>query len=191
MPSNDRVSGTLLAMRLVGNAIEPQRRFTLINCWHASEHESEAMWKLYSGQGNGIAITTDFRTLVHSFTDRVPDIIANVKYISYEHQLIPPLNLYAPFLHKRVNFEHEREVRAIIRHHNYKETDREDVREIDYSRDVCEVGIPFAVDPADLIQEVVVSPYAESWILELVQSVCKRYGINKPIRLSGMAKNPS
>ena len=185
-----RTSDTLDVLGIIGNAVKQGRRFTLINCWQASEHESEAMWKLYSGQGHGLAIRTDFKSLVFSFTDRVPDIIANVEYISYENQLIPPLNLYAPFLHKRVNFSHEQEVRAIIRCLNYKETDREDVREPDYSRDVCEVGISFGIDPGDLIQEVVVSPYAEPWMIELVQSVCRRYGINKPVRLSGMAKNP-
>ena len=46
-----------------------------------------------------------------------------------------------------IDFTHEQEVRAIIRCHNNRETDRDDVKEIDYSRDVCEVGIPFVIDP--------------------------------------------
>ena len=89
-----------------------------------------------------------------------------------------------------IDFTHEQEVRAIIRCHNNRETDRDDVKEIDYSRDVCEVGIPFVIDPVDLIQEVVVSPYAETWLLGLVQSVCRRYGMNKPVRLSGTVRGP-
>ena len=35
----------------------------LINCWHESDHESAAMWKLYAKDDNGIAIKTDFDSL--------------------------------------------------------------------------------------------------------------------------------
>ena len=72
----------------------------------------------------------------------------------------------------------------------YRPTDRPDVQRYDYSSDVCEVGMPFAVDPVDLIQEVVVSPYAESWMLDLVRSVCKRHGMANPVRTSDMKKEP-
>lgn len=178
-----------LAWRLVVRSTKQERRFTLVNCWHAGDHESEAMWRLYSGLGYGLAIKTDFKSLVHSFTDRVPDIIANVEYLSYENEMMP-WSLQAPFLHKRLSFAHEQEVRAIIRCHNYKETDRPDVREIDYSEDVCDVGLPFAVDPADLIHEVVVSPYAQSWMLDLIRAVSERYGVRKPVSPSAMVRIP-
>ena len=178
------------AWRLVVNNTKHERRYTLINSWHASEHESEAMWKLYSRYGYGLAIRTDFKTLVHSFTNQAPDMIANVEYISYEADNMP-WSMEAPYLHKRLSFAHEKEVRAIFKRKIYKQTDRPDADTPDYSRDVCEVGMPFAVDPTDLIHEVVVSPYAESWLLELVQSVCKRYGIDKAVRTSGMLKPPA
>ena len=177
--SND-VSNWVEAWSLIARNARVQRRFTLVNCWHASDYESEAMWRLYSGVGYGVAVRTDFKSLVHSFTERVPDIIANVEYLSYEDQPMP-WSINAPFLHKRLSFAHEQEVRAIIRCYNYRETDREDV---------CEVGIPFSVDPVDLVQEVVVSPYAESWMLELVRSVPRRYGLNNPVRPSSMVRNP-
>ena len=177
------------AWRLVVSNTRHERRYTLINSWHASEHESEAMWKLYSRYGYGLAIRTDFKTLVHSFTNQAPDIIANVEYISYESDQMP-WSMEAPYLHKRLSFAHEREVRAIFKHFIYKQTDRPDADTRDYSRDVCEVGIPYAVDPTDLIHEIMVSPHAESWLPELVQSVCKRYGIDKTVRTSGMLKPP-
>ena len=188
--TNGNLRTAATAWRMIVRNARNERRFTLVNCWHASEHESEAMWRLYSGLGYGLAVRTDFKTLVHSFSDRVPDIIANVEYISYETELMP-WSIQAPFLHKRLSFSHEQEVRAIIRCHSYNETDREDVREIDYSKDVCEVGIPFTVDPAELIHEVVVSPFAEPWIVKLVQSVSNRYGISSLVRPSGMVKDPN
>ncbi len=166
-----------------------ERRYTLINCWHANDHESEAMWRLYSGLGYGLAIKSDFKSLVHSFTDVAPDTIANVEYISYETQQMP-WSMHAPYLHKRLSFAHEQEVLATVQRFNYKPTDRDDIQAIDYSKDVCDVGMPLAVDPADLIQEVVVSPYAESWLLGLVQAMSERYAIPIPVRLSGMVKDP-
>ena len=178
------------AWRLIVENAKEERRYTLINCWHASDHESEAMWKLYSGLGYGLAVKTDFKTFVHSFTNRTPDLVASVEYISYESQQMP-WSLRAPFLHKRLSFKHEQEVRAIITCHNTEPTDRPDVMENYYSTDVCDVGIPFAIDPTDLIQEVVVSPYAESWTFELVQAVCAKYGITAPVRLSSMASGPA
>ena len=165
------------------------RRFVLINCWHESANESEAMWKLYAGEGRGVAVKTDFKSLVHSFTDRIPDMIANVRYLSYETGTVP-WTLLAPFLSKRSGFAHEREVRAIIPHLNFQPTGEVNVKAIDFSSDVCDVGMCFPVDLGDLIHEVVVGPYAQSWLFDLVQQVCVRYGISVPIRLSNMAKDP-
>ena len=186
---NTKLSMEMQAWRMIVNNCREQRRYTLVNCWHEGEHESEAMWKLYSGLGYGLAIRTDFKTLVHSFTTRVPDIVAKVEYISYETDAMP-WSLRASFLHKRLSFAHEREVRAVMQCFNFRPSDKANGSEYDYSRDVCNVGIPFAVDTNDLIQEVVVSPYAESWMFELVRSVCKRYGMSITVRKSDLAKDP-
>lgn len=37
-------------------AFQELRRLTKINCWHCADYESDAMWKLYAGQGKGVAI---------------------------------------------------------------------------------------------------------------------------------------
>src|SRR5688572_10391405 len=41
------------------------RRAIYVNCWHANAGESEAMWKLYSRGGPGIAIQSTYDRLVH------------------------------------------------------------------------------------------------------------------------------
>ena len=173
-----------VAWRMIIDEAKLRRRFTLVNCWHTSEHESEAMWKLYSGLRYGLAVKTDFKTLVHSFTDRTPDLIAQVEYIPYETQMMPWTYL-APFFHKRLSFEYEREVRAIMAF-RYP-----DEGKVDYPSDICEVGLSFPIDPVDLIQEVVVSPYAEPWTFDLVHAVCTRYGVAAPVRLSSMVSGPA
>ena len=159
-----------------------ERRFTMVNCWHNSSHESEAMWKLYANRGFGMAIKTDFKSLVHSFTGRLPDIIANVKYLSYESDEMPR-SLWAPFLHKRLGFEHEKEVRAVIVCTVGERTDR--------ACDGHESGIHVQVDPMDLIQEVVVSPYAEDRQFHLARLVCERHELVERLRASKMKLPPN
>lgn len=172
------------AWRIIMDQAKLRRRLILVNCWHASDHESEAMWKLYSGMQYGLAVKTNFKTLVHSFTDRTPDLIAQVEYIPYETKLMP-WSYLAPFFHKRLSFEYEREVRAIM---GFLDPDE---GQADHPSDICDVGLPFPIDPVELIQEVVVSPYAEPWTLDLVQAVCDRYGVAAPVRLSSMASEPA
>src|SRR5436305_3606695 len=42
------------------------KRAILINCWYASKYESAAMWQLYAGKGNSIAIRSTVRRLADS-----------------------------------------------------------------------------------------------------------------------------
>src|SRR5260221_4443518 len=88
------------------------RTWAFINSWHANEHESAAMWRLYSQTTEAIAIQTTFRKLSHVLPDKV--YVGTVEYIDYEKHWMPEGNVFFPFLHKRLSFEHEREVRAVI-----------------------------------------------------------------------------
>ena len=38
-------------------------KFTMASCWHCGDHESDAMWRLYSPESYGIAVKTDLRRL--------------------------------------------------------------------------------------------------------------------------------
>ena len=179
-------------------------RFTMVNCWHENPYESEAMWRLYAGRDYGVAIKSSFGGLIASFTSRLPDIAARVRYIPYDKTAMP-LRISAPFLHKRISFEHEREVRALITEDRASASPAQpslqpqspdqqgfvyQLRDVDYSTDVCDVGLYYGVDLSTLIQEVVVSPYAPSWLVDLTGSVVERYGLQFPVRQSALAKEP-
>ena len=90
------------------------RRFTLVNCWHESPHESEAMWRLYGSAGGSLAIRSDCKSLVDSLADDDDVYIGRVTYVDYNHYFIPESNTFFPYLHKRHSFQHEREVRAVM-----------------------------------------------------------------------------
>src|SRR5258705_2583306 len=42
-------------------------QFTFVNCWHVNPFESAAMWKIYCGNGDGVAILSTFERLKNSF----------------------------------------------------------------------------------------------------------------------------
>ena len=160
-------------------------RFMLINCWHENAHESEAMWRLYARETDGIAIKTDFDSFKSSFTCSKEIHIGSVNYVDYDSHFIPEGNLFYRYLHKRKSFEHEKEIRAIA-----CEIPTND-QGIDLSRDICDIGKYYEVDLPLLIQEVVVAPFAPDWFLELVKSVTVRYNREFPVVKSAIAANPT
>ena len=157
----------------------------LINCWHEADYESAAMWKLYSGWQNGLAIKATFKSLSESFTCESSVYIGKVQYVDYKTTMIPDANLFAPYMHKRKSFEHEREVRALTAEFPSEAGD------IALASDVCDVGMYYGVDIAILVEEVVVAPHAEHWFIELVRSVAARYNLRVPVRPSSLADAPT
>ena len=143
------------------------------------------MWKLYSGHQEGIAIKTTFRSLTESLTGQEEVSIGRVNYVDYDDIFIPENAPVAPFLHKRRSFEHEREVRAIIRKPYI--IDKEIISD---GPDICNVGIYHDVDVGTLVKEVFVPPYAEDWFRELVQTTAENYGLQAPVNKSSLSSLP-
>ena len=183
---------TINATREVVSTWKTLVRYMMVNCWHESEYDSEAMWRVYAGDKYGIAIKTNVKSLAGCFVKRYPDGIARVEYIPYDEEIIP-LGLAAPLWFKRRNFDHEREVRVIV-------TDLFEHLTIDANgnsaQDVCltdvgDEGRYYDVDPKELIHEIVISPYAAPWLFELTRSVAEKYGLSVPVVQSNLNQKPS
>jgi hypothetical protein len=163
------------------------RRFTLLNCWHISENESAAMWKLNLKTDEGVAIRSTFRRLADSLKmcTEYTVHIGKVKYIDYETDWLPEGNAFYPFLHKRRSFEHERELRAVIQKLPLVEG-----MGIDLAQPSPDAGAYVPVDVDLLLETVFVSPAAPAWFHELVSSVVGKYGFNKEVRRSKLGEDP-
>ena len=164
----------------IRNLTEFYKRFvklTFVNCWHLNEYQSAAMWKLYLQSNEGIAIRSTFDGLKDSFNnDKDNDIhIGKVKYISYNKDLIPEGSLF-PYFHKRKSFEHEKELRAVIQSFSYDKQGN-----IDWSRSPHRDGLYVPVDLDLLIEKVILAPSCPPWQREVVKSVLKKYGLDKPV----------
>ena len=154
-----------------------------VSCWHWSEFESDAMWKIYAQQNAGVAVKTDFRSLCESFVDDQSVYIGRVNYIDYNPNIADyhanfavEGNSMGPLLYKRNHFQHEREVRAILGESP--------------PAGHQEPGRNVTVDLTKLVHEVRVSPLAAAWVSDLVTSVVSKYGLLAPVGTSLMAENP-
>jgi len=158
------------------------RQWTYINCWHMSDYESAAMWKLYAKSNQAVAIQTSYENLVNALPEDV--FIGLVQYIDYEKDWLPEGNTLYPFMHKRKSFAHENEVRIV--HQTYPTSEKGILVGDQNDRD----GISVNVNLTLLIDKAYVAPTAPAWYLNLVEEVLKKYEINKALNLSNLDEKP-
>ena len=172
------------ARRNLPAARKATRNLMYVNCWHRNEFESEAMWNLYATRDRGIAVRTTFASLRDSIADEQSVYVGEVSYVDHGTTFIDELYAFTSFLHKRKSFEHEHEIRAMILH-----AVRTDSKQGPHPH-LQPAGINCDVDLSKLIEEVVVTPFAEDWLVEVVQAVAGRYSLTAPIRRSALASEP-
>jgi len=158
-----------MGARLIEAHAEVRFKFG-ITCWHSNQTESEAMWKLYSTLGQGIAIESTSRRLEDSLADKSSLQIDRVRYVDFENDPIEKGHEnYGLFL-KRKSFEHERELRATIL---LKEQGKGEFAK-------CNLDI--------LIKKVHVSPFAPAYFKDVIDSLCggRIRLLDKPISKSSL-----
>jgi hypothetical protein len=116
----------------------------------------------------------------------IPIWIGRVNYINYDTFPIPAGNLFYPLLHKRLSFEHEKELRAVLTWRCAAFDERigsltwlgpiQQLDEIFYktSQPPC---FPVGIDIAGLIERIYVAPQSPSWIGDLIRRIPARYGL--------------
>ena len=173
MPTND-----------IGRFLRELRDWVVVSCWHMSEHESAAMWSLYSKGQDALCIQTTYRLLAEALGPTVP--IGIVQYVDYEREWIPEDNPLLPFLYKRESYRHESEIRPII---NLSKLDAIDKYQL--KGKPPNSGIFRPVDLSQLIQSVYVAPNTPNWFHNLIVHVSSTFGLSKiPIIKSSLDKAP-
>lgn len=148
-----------------------QRKWVYISCWHENEHESEAMWHLYSNYiDNAIAIQTTHNDLYLSL-GKDPEIdIGRVKYIDYKKRFAGPNDSYWM---KRKSFEHEREVRLLI-----------------FDPNCSDEGKLIPCDLDKMVKSVILSPTSPDWFVDLVNDANDKYGLKIQVNKSSLLAEP-
>lgn len=156
---------------------------SFVNCWHLSEYESLAMWKLYSKDEKGIAIKTNLQNFKDSFHKCERNIFAGkIDYIDYETECFygssshnyTSMNLFSLFIHKRKIYSYEKEFRAICSDSNGNNLK----------------GLSIEVDLNNLIQEIYLSPYSDENQLSNVQNKIKELNLNYEVKFSSFKSKP-
>jgi hypothetical protein len=141
------------------------------SCWHENDHESEAMWRLYSSYlENAVAIRTSYGSLKAALPSDRSIKIGRIQYIDLGSTYA---GVNDAFWRKRKSFAHEREVRALLH---------------DFSG--IEGGLLVPCDLDVLIEDVFVSPKSPSWLTPLVNDVNQKYGLHRVISKSELLDTP-
>ena len=193
------------------------RRSYFLSCWHMSEHESAAMWELYSKNAEGIAVVSSEQRIRSAFKESNPDIYGGqVSYADFDTEkfVMQEHNSFIPVLHKRMSFEHEKEYRLVhwdteVTHKfiepkdGYYEWDgkrfpnitgsmrtRVGRSEEEIEGIAPQLGHAIKCNLMELIEVVLVSPLSPPWFIETVQLAARAAGVTAPIKESGLLAEP-
>ena len=166
-----------------------EREVTFVNSWHIKEYESDAMWKIYLSNDEGIVIQSTYQRLVDSLKDYNEFLvfIGKIKYIDYEKDRIPFGNGLKPFMHKRNHFGHEEELRALIWTPQDGKNDTKDPSKNKY-KGIFGLNVPVILDT--LIEKVYIAPKAPSWNADLIRAILKRYDLDVELHHSKLSTIP-
>ena len=159
--------------------VENARQWMYANCWYISDHESAAMWQLYSSSNEAIALQSTYELLHLNLPEN--SYVGEIQYIDFERDFIDILNMFTPFMHKRLSFAHERELRALIEDFETPSipTDRPDTFEHDYEMVNPLAGIEVTVDIHHLVERIYVAPTAQPWFKGVVRRVAIDHGFTE------------
>jgi hypothetical protein len=153
------------------------RKTTYINCWSSADHESYALWRLFCGANEGVAISTPTRWL-QTALGNVPLCVVNYGEPGEELKTPTALNLATK---KRLMFDYEREVRAIA---TFDTSDSNLVK--------GEFGFEYPVDVERLVSSIAVHPEADATLFDIVVRAVSDYApkLVDKVRWSAMRELP-
>jgi len=155
-------------------------------CWTLHK-ETDAMWRIYSQDKQGVKVKTTIRKLLDSLQvqsgeyKKIHCFIGKVKYLTQQDLVSKLQSLYLmdslggdiaeSLIYKRLEFKHEKEVRLIY-------TGKSDTVH------------QFEIDPFDLFDEIVFDPRINEHLFDSYKNSLVKKGYDKSIRQSVMYQIP-
>lgn len=146
------------AMQRAQRIIAAWRRETFISCWSSSDHESHALWRIYCGADEGVAIQTTFARLKAS-VGSVPLLRVAYETPGSRRQTPDCLGLASQ---KRPMFAYEHEVRLV----DYKDG-------ADLAPEMPGYGLDW--EPEKNVESIRVHPQASASFHETVVGVVEQH----------------
>ena len=147
-----------------------QIQTTYINGWHGGETENIAMWNLYGKKTGSVVIQSTYKKLMEALPDK--SYLGMVKYQDYSstEKGIASGNSFEPFMHKRKQLEHEKEVRAFIWILGGP------IKEGPINTDELPKGLKVDIDIDKVVETIQVQPETPTWVKGTIENLLKRYG---------------
>ena len=161
---------------------EDWKQFVAISCWHKSEYESDAMWRLYGLDKYGVAITTTEEAL-NKLANENGGYVETVEYIDFSSGKADIKIPTDVFHYKRLAFIHESEVRLIKTNypHSGFENNMPKLSVPTKGKELPKSGLLMEVDLIDFIKTIKISPYADQWFHDVVTNLTKTYGLDEKL----------
>jgi hypothetical protein len=171
---------------------EDWKKYVYVSCWHKSNCESDAMWRLYGLSKNGVAIITT-EEILKKLGDDSGYYLEKVKYIDFTTET-GDINIPTDVYHyKRRSFIHESEFRLIKTHYPSKGfANNMPIMSLPMKgSELSPKGELLDLDLNEFIVKVVVSPYSDRWFYDVVVKLAESYGLNKEcIHVSELIGDP-
>ncbi|MBA4388880.1 MAG: DUF2971 domain-containing protein [Verrucomicrobia bacterium] len=163
------------------------KRLTKLSCWHIADHESTAMWKLYSDLGKGVAITSTPNKLARALTPfrlkpeyGVEELWGgNVVYVDLLRTRLS-VGMLERFYFKHSAYSWEQEFRLAISVRVAEE----------HGVSVPEDGISVGAAVSDLIEEIHIGPTIEKSVRERIITTCRESGLDDRARVTSLLGTP-
>jgi hypothetical protein len=146
-----------------------------VNCWRLDNSESEAMWKIYCQNNAGLAIQTTYEKLAESLPEGNKLHIGLITYLDYEADSFNRGNNLSPAMHKRLAFQHEKEIRIVSPTLNYMN---------DHNMPLPEPGIKVQTSLLEKIENIYVNPYADEWYFQTIKKLFDKLTISTSLKWS-------
>ena len=191
----EEFSGRIATASALVNSVQDvtrrMRQCVYISCWHAGEAESLAMWKLYGMTNGSVAIQSTYKKLLDALPSSVilpqenddedswtSDIfMAMVQYKDYGGAINYPSRgkILTPFIFKRQELEHEREVRAFAA---FPAALTIDLAGGERFLDLFPLPqvLPVEIEIEQLVETIRVQPATPSWARESIEKLILKYG---------------
>ncbi|MBW1741640.1 MAG: hypothetical protein JRJ42_11005 [Deltaproteobacteria bacterium] len=146
---------------------------TNLSCWTIGPEDNMALWKIYGGSSQSVAISTTVRHLITAAFEWCSEgrvQIKKVRYINHAGEL--PEGVYSLDEHifgfKHIAYSYEREVRVILTR--------------PYGALKKSLRLPIVFN--DFAMKITVSPEAGEWFYNLVTDISLKYSVTVPVRKS-------
>jgi hypothetical protein len=176
------------------------RRNFYVSCWHAGDHESVAMWKIYGAPGAGVAIVTNGGRLDTALASNDESLyLGAVRYMEPGTVEIGMSNALDTIMRKRASYTYEQEVRLVhwrtgeshdpLANFAWNEETMRFDNIIDDPKPIT-AGISLVCDLDVMIERVIVSPFAPAWYAPMIERLRDQLGCSFPVTASRLLKVP-